>query len=52
MRVDNLDQAQAAFSEMLLRDTEDAFAAQWLGHVAVRQSNLQLAEQAFAQREE
>ena len=48
MKADDLVTAQATFSELLLRDSEDAFAAMWLGHIAVRQANLPLAEAAFS----
>lgn len=48
MKSDNLGAAQAAFSELLRRDGDDAFAAMWLGMVAVRGGDLKLAEAAFA----
>ena len=47
LRDDRLEAAQAAFSEMLSLDDEDAFAAMWLGMIAVRRGNLTLAEGAF-----
>jgi hypothetical protein len=48
IRDDALPVARAAFTEMLARDGEDAFASMWLGMVAVQQANLKLAEKAFA----
>lgn len=48
MRDDDLASAQEAFSELIRRDSDDAFAAMWLGMIAVRRSDLQSAELAFA----
>ena len=48
MRDDDLQSANAVFNEMLLRDSDDTFAAMWLGMIAVRRWDLKVAEMAFA----
>ena len=47
VRDDALEDAVAAFAEVLRRDSADAFAAMWLGMLAVRR-DLYLAERAFS----
>ena len=48
IRDHRLSTAMAAFGEILTRDDEDAFAAMWLGMIAVGRSDLKLAEVFFA----
>ena len=48
IRNDMLANASAVFAEMLRRDSRDAFAALWLGMVAVQQFDLESAERAFS----
>ena len=48
IRDDHLEAAENAFAEIISRDSEDAFAALWLGTVAIRKWDLGLAEKAFA----
>ena len=42
-----LNDAQAAFQEVLRRDDQDAFAHAWLGHLAVRSNDLSAAESEY-----
>lgn len=47
MREDNLALAKEAFTEILSRDSEDAFAHMWLGQIAVRLGDMDSAENEF-----
>ena len=45
---DNIGRALEIFGELVARDGDDAFAAMWIGMLAIRRNNLQLAESAFS----